>query len=69
MKTTFVKSSLEFLIKWIYKNMKKLPIISILFVYFIFSIATLFLWEKRGINTVTGDEPHYLVMGQVRKLL
>ena len=49
--------------------MKKLPIISILFVYFIFSIATLFLWEKRGINTVTGDEPHYLVMGQVRKLL
>lgn len=42
--------------------MKKISIISILFVYFIFSIATLYFWEKRGINTVTGDEPHYLVM-------
>jgi hypothetical protein len=42
--------------------MKMISIASIIFVYFIFSITTLFLWQKRDINTVTGDEPHYLVM-------
>ena len=42
--------------------MKMISIASIIFVYFIFSITTLFLWQKREINTVTGDEPHYLVM-------
>ena len=42
--------------------MKMISIRSLIFVYLIFSLATLFLWEKREINTVTGDEPHYLVM-------
>ncbi len=31
-------------------------------VYGVFSIATLLLWHTMGVNTVTGDEIHYLVM-------
>ncbi len=42
--------------------MKKNAALMVLLIYFIFSIATLFFWNSRGINTVTGDEPHYLVM-------
>jgi hypothetical protein len=37
-------------------------VISILFIYSIFTLTTVALWHKQGINTVTGDEPHYLVM-------
>jgi hypothetical protein len=42
--------------------MKKNAFLMILLVYGIFSLATLFSWHSKGINTVTGDEPHYLVM-------
>lgn len=42
--------------------MKKYAISIILLVYSFLSLATLFLWNAKGINTVTGDEPHYLVM-------
>lgn len=30
--------------------------------YLAFAVATLALWQYRGINQVTGDEPHYLVI-------
>ena len=33
-----------------------------LLIYLIAALATLLLWESRGLNQVTGDEPHYLVM-------
>lgn len=42
--------------------MKKNALVIALFIYGIFSLATLFSWNSKGINTVTGDEPHYLVM-------
>ena len=34
----------------------------LLLIYFTLSFATLASWEIKGINQVTGDEPHYLVM-------
>jgi len=37
-------------------------ILLLLLVYFIFSFATFISWEHKGINQVTGDEPHYLIM-------
>ncbi|MDD0970029.1 MULTISPECIES: hypothetical protein [Pseudomonas] len=37
-----------------------LPIV--LCIYFVFSLTTLALWERSEVNTLTGDEPHYLVM-------
>lgn len=33
-----------------------------LFIYFVFSLATFALWERSEVNTLTGDEPHYLIM-------
>ena len=33
-----------------------------LLTYSVFSLTTLFSWQTKGINTVTGDEPHYLVI-------
>lgn len=33
-----------------------------LLLYLIAALGTLFLWEARGLNQITGDEPHYLVM-------
>ena len=33
-----------------------------LLIYLIAALTTLLLWELRGLNQVTGDEPHYLVM-------
>ena len=42
--------------------MNKKPLLIAILVYSLFSLATLFGWHARGINTVTGDEPHYLVM-------
>lgn len=42
--------------------MKKHALSMALLVYGVFSLATLFAWHTKGINTVTGDEPHYLVM-------
>ncbi len=42
--------------------MKKDALFIALLMYGFFSLATLFSWNSKGINTVTGDEPHYLVM-------
>ena len=42
--------------------MKKDALFIALLIYGFFSLATLFSWHSKGINTVTGDEPHYLVM-------
>ncbi len=42
--------------------MKKNALYIALLIYGISSIATLFFWQSKGINIVTGDEPHYLVM-------
>jgi hypothetical protein len=42
--------------------MKKNALLIVLLIYVFFSLATLFSWHARGINAVTGDEPHYLVM-------
>jgi hypothetical protein len=42
--------------------MKKNALFIALLIYGIFSLATLFSWQSKRINTVTGDEPHYLVM-------
>lgn len=36
--------------------------ISIFLIYFILSTTTLFLWESKGQNEITGDEPQYLVV-------
>jgi hypothetical protein len=41
---------------------KKNTLLIALLIYGIFSLATLFSWHTKGINSVTGDEPHYLVM-------
>lgn len=30
--------------------------------FFLISAFTLFAWQRAGVNTVTGDEPHYLLM-------
>jgi len=47
----------------IYGNIRrKNPLFIALLIYGIFSLATLFSWHLKGVNTVTGDEPHYLVM-------
>lgn len=35
---------------------------NIIFIYLLASITCLFYWEGLGRNSVTGDEPHYLVM-------
>ncbi len=42
--------------------MKKTTLLIALLIYCIFSLTTLFSWNTKGINTITGDEPHYLVM-------
>lgn len=42
--------------------MNKQYLLVALLIYGVFSLATLFSWHIKGINTVTGDEPHYLVM-------
>lgn len=42
--------------------MKKNPLCIALLVYGILSLATLYFWQSKEINTVTGDEPHYLVI-------
>jgi hypothetical protein len=42
--------------------MKKNGLLIILLIYSIFSLATFLSWQLKAINTVTGDEPHYLVM-------
>lgn len=41
---------------------KKHSVFSVLLIYIALSLATLFSWHLTGINTVTGDEPHYLVI-------
>ncbi|MCZ4374013.1 hypothetical protein O4H50_19625 [Vibrio diazotrophicus] len=45
-----------------YLHMRKPSLLIILLVYSFFALATIFSWNSRGINPVTGDEPHYLVM-------
>lgn len=42
--------------------MNKYTIPVALLAYLLFSLATLAAWHKKEINTVTGDEPHYLVI-------
>ncbi len=42
--------------------MKKNALLVALLIYGIFSIATFYSWYAKGINAVTGDEPHYIVM-------
>lgn len=42
--------------------MRKSTLFVALLIYGIFSLATLFFWQSKEVNTVTGDEPHYLVM-------
>ncbi|MFZ6722870.1 hypothetical protein [Undibacterium sp. Ji49W] len=42
--------------------MKRSPVASILLIYALFSVLTLSIWERKNANTVTGDEPHYLIM-------
>lgn len=42
--------------------MERYSLATALLIYLSFSLFTLSLWEKKGINTLTGDEPHYLVM-------
>lgn len=42
--------------------MRKNALFIALLIYGIFSLATLFFWQYKGVNTITGDEPHYLVM-------
>lgn len=42
--------------------MNKHALLIALLLYSIFSLTTLFSWHTKGINAVTGDEPHYLVM-------
>jgi hypothetical protein len=42
--------------------MKKYSLSVILVIYCFFSLATLILWNAKGINIVSGDEPHYLVI-------
>lgn len=42
--------------------MKKNYLLIALLIYSIFTLATLVSWHTKGINTITGDEPHYLVM-------
>ena len=44
------------------KIIRNSQILFLLLTYFTFSFVTLALWEHKGINQVTGDEPHYLVM-------
>lgn len=43
-------------------KMKKHTVPVVLLAYLLFSLATLAAWHKKEINTVTGDEPHYLVI-------
>ena len=38
------------------------PVALILFIYLALSLTTFILWHRAGTNSVTGDEPHYLVM-------
>lgn len=42
--------------------MKKNTLYTALIIYAIFSFITLLSWQLRSINTITGDEPHYLVI-------
>jgi hypothetical protein len=37
-------------------------LIALLTGYFLLSLGLLFAWEARGVYTVTGDEPHYLII-------
>jgi hypothetical protein len=41
---------------------KKKSLILILCTYFIFSLTTLFFWDKQNIYNAAGDEPHYLMI-------
>lgn len=41
---------------------KYLPFLFVSGLYFAVALVTLFSWNSHGINGVTGDEPHYLVM-------
>lgn len=34
----------------------------IIFIYLLAALATFLIWDKKGVNNITGDEPHYLVM-------
>lgn len=42
--------------------MQKYSIALILLIFSVFSLVTLTVWDKKEINGITGDEPHYLVM-------
>ena len=42
--------------------MKKYSLLIIILIYGLLSLVTIFSWQEKGIYTVTGDEPHYLVM-------
>ena len=35
---------------------------SLLLIYLALSLTAFFAWKRTGANSVTGDEPHYLVM-------
>jgi hypothetical protein len=39
-----------------------IAILVLLAIYFVFSVVTLLTWHHKGRYSVTGDEPHYLVM-------
>ena len=58
--------SKKFKVKKLFPLKRKLisnrQILFLLAIYFSFSFSTFALWEHKGINQVTGDEPHYLVM-------
>jgi hypothetical protein len=43
-------------------KVEKLYLPVALFIYFVLSLATFTLWERAEINSLTGDEPHYLIM-------
>ena len=40
------------------------PLLLLLSLYFILSLVTLMYWHIQDKNTVTGDEPHYLIMAK-----
>lgn len=39
-----------------------IELLLVLLIYGVLSVTTLSLWHSKGVNNVTGDEPHYLVM-------
>jgi hypothetical protein len=38
------------------------PSLRLLLLFYLLCFTTLFTWELKGKYSVTGDEPHYLVM-------